>query len=131
MPFSGILMQNIQEDSTLFAFMLFQCVSILPNQNLLEVMNELIQQFCIICADQVKTADNAFQRSHSGYISRKLVVNPLSDNVMRSQAKILMGITYQGIYLRKPLCIPSFIHCCCAPFSVMLSGFSALVIRDN
>lgn len=59
----------------------------------LKVMNELIQQLCIICADQVSTADNVFQRSHSGYISTKLVVNPLSDNVMRSQARILVGIT--------------------------------------
>lgn len=78
-------------------------------KDFLEVMNELIQQLCIICADQVNTADNVFQRSHSGYISGKLVVNPLSDNAMRSQAKILKGITYQGIDLRKPLCIPSFI----------------------
>lgn len=62
-------------------------------EGFLEVMNELIQQLCVMCADQVNAADNVFQRSQSGYISRKLVVNPLSDNVMRSQAKILMGIT--------------------------------------
>lgn len=75
-----------------FLLCFFNVLVFFQAKGFLEVMNELIQQICIICADQVNTADNVFQRSHSGYISMKLVVNPLSDNVMRSQAKILMGI---------------------------------------
>lgn len=72
-------------------------VSLIRPDQSFATSNELIHQLCIICAVQVNTADNVFQRSHSGYISGKLVVNPLSDNVMRSQIKVLiMGITYAG-----------------------------------
>lgn len=78
--------------------MLFQRVSIalLPHQSFAR-SNELIHQLHIICAVQVNTAGNVFQRSYSVYISWKLVVNPLSANVMRSQVKVLiMCITYAG-----------------------------------
>lgn len=78
-------MQDIYEDRTQFCSMLFQCVSVtFTAKTSFATSNEFIHQLCIVCAVQVNTADNVFQRSHSGYISRKLVVNPLSDNVTRS-----------------------------------------------
>lgn len=129
--FLAFLCRIYKRKTLTFLLCFFSVLVFCQTEGFLEVMNELIQQLCIICADQVNTADNVFQRSNSGYISRKLVLNPLSDNVVRSQAKVLMGITQQGIDLRKPLYVPSFIHCCCAPLPVILSGFSALVIRDD
>lgn len=59
-------------------------VSLLLQNQSFATSNGFFHQLCIICSVQVNTADNVFQRSHSGYISSKLVVNPLSDNVMRS-----------------------------------------------
>lgn len=90
--FHVLYAKNEKKESTQIYYMLSH---FLKNINymgrwMFATTNELVHKLFVICTAKVITADIEFQVSHVGCTSRKLVVNPLWENVMRSQVKLLV-----------------------------------------